>query len=143
MDPCWVLLTAEARPRPVFGRKCSPLSFSPGLCAHILSVFSCSSLMTVISAERDVQTGSVIQAKICFSTCRYLCEHPLPFSLSTVVLYFLHSPLLPVILFCSVFHFLFVFLHIFICVLLDRGREICRVKLSSLTERCVFYDFLI
>lgn len=101
VDPCWVLLTAEGRPRPVFGRMCSPLSFSAGLCAHILSVFSCSSLMTVISAERDVQTGSVIQAKICFSTCRYLCEHPLPFSLSTVVLYFLHSPLLPVILFCS------------------------------------------
>lgn len=131
MDPCWVLLTAEGRPRPVFGRMCSPLSFSPGLSAHILSVFSCSSLMTVISAERDVHTGSVIQAKFCFSTCRYLCEHPLPFSLS------LHScPLLSTfpstscnsVLFCLPLP-VCLFTYFYLCTFIDTGREICRVRL--------------
>ncbi len=113
---CWVLFTAEGLPWLVL-RGCSSLSLSPGLCAHILNVFSCITLMIVISAERDAQKGSLIQTRICFSTCRYLCEHPLPFSLSNVVLTFYSSPVLPLILFCSLFSTSCLFCLIIIFVL--------------------------
>lgn len=138
MHLCWVLFTAEGLPWPVLGGY-SPPSLSPGLCSHILSVFSCSTLMTVISAERDTQTGSLIQAKICFSTCCYLCEHPLPFFLSTVVLTFYSSPVLPLILFCSLFSTscLSWVIYLFLCFHRQRVRNLKGTAEVSDVEVCL------